>query len=634
MRIHRAGTNGGRASEGRQVFSRATLARTLLLLVGLIPLLLASCSTDSVSATSPAKDQTFTWPFVGAKKISYAQILDPALIYRLDDLPTAQMIFTSLVTLDKDLKVAPDAATSWDVAQSGVEYTFHLRPNMKFSDGQPLTAKDFAYSIDRALDPRLCPVYDAQTYGPQGPQGEGIAGSCDNIAATYLTAILGATDKLGTKGDNIPSLISQGDDPKKGLNVIDPLTLKIRLNAPVSYFLQALTYPTSFALEQSFVENPQWAGGKWVDHLDQGGCSGPFKVQSYGDGTQMTLVPNPAWQDAWDKHIQIQQVQRPVVYDQDQAYSDYRAGKYDYVVVPSTSYNTARGQGDFHEVPTLSTVFASLNWAKAPFDNLQVRQAFALSLNKQILVDRIEQGAGAPSNHFVPRGMPGYDVNLKNPPPDGTQSLTGNQTAATNLLKKAQDSCPASGNFFDKRYAYCRYIVSVDGKPLQDITFYYRQGKVAQAALAIGAADQWKNSLGLSVKAVGLDDSIFFGQNVALPAAEDPMQGWFLGWIADYPDPQDWLSLFFRTDAGYNWTGVSDPEIDQLLDGADKELNFDKRMGMYNQVEQWAVDNGGMIPISQEKYSWRQRPWVSGFALTPLQSMIDVNWPNVVILTH
>ena len=499
------------------MFSRATLARTLLLLVGLIPLLLASCSTDSVSATSPAKDQTFTWPFVGAKKISYAQILDPALIYRLDDLPTAQMVFTSLVTLDKDLKVAPDAATSWDVAQSGVEYTFHLRPNMKFSDGQPLTAKDFAYSIDRALDPRLCPVYDAQTYGPQGPQGDGIAGSCDNIAATYLTTILGATDKLGAKGDNIPSLISQGDDPKKGLNVIDPLTLKIRLTTPVSFFLQALTYPTSFALEQSFVENPQWAGGKWVDNLDKGGCSGPFKVSSYGDGTQMTLVPNAAWQDAWDKHIQIQQVQRPVIYDQDQAYSDYRAGKYDYVVVPSTSYNTARGQGDFHEVPTLSTVFASLNWAKAPFDNLEVRQAFALSLNKQILVDRIEQGAGAPSNHFVPRGMPGYNVNLKNPPPDGTQSLTGNQTAATTLLKKAQDSCPASGNFFDKRYAYCRYIVGVDGKPPLDITFYYRQGKVAQAALAIGAADQWKNSLGLNVKAVGLDDSIFFGVNVAAP---------------------------------------------------------------------------------------------------------------------
>jgi peptide/nickel transport system substrate-binding protein/oligopeptide transport system substrate-binding protein len=634
MRIHRAGTNGERASEGRRVFSRATLARTLLLLVGLIPLLLASCSTESVSATSPAKDQTFTWPFVGAKKISYAQILDPAIIQKLVDLPTAQMVFTSLVTLDKDLKVAPDAATSWDVASSGVEYTFHLRPNMKFSDGQPLTAKDFAYSIDRALDPRLCSEYDVQTYGSQGPKGVGIGGQCRIMADTYLSTILGAPEKLAAEGDSVPSLISQGDDPQKGLNVIDPLTLKIRLNSQATYFLQALTYPTAFALEQSFVENPQWAGGKWVDNLDKGGCSGPFKVSSYGDGTQMTLVPSAAWQDAWDKHIQIQQVQRPVIYDPDQAYSDYRAGKYDYVVVPGTSYNTARGQGDFHEVPTLSTVFASLNWAKAPFDNLEVRQAFALSLNKQILVDRIEQGAGAPSNHFVPRGMPGYNVNLKNPPPDGTQSLTGNQTAATTVLKKAQDSCPASGDFTLKRYAYCRYIVSVDGKAPQEITIYYRQVATTQGALAIGAADQWKNSLGLNVKAVGLDDSIFLDTNISGTAAENPMQGWFLGWIADYPDPQDWLSLFFSSSGGVNLNGVSDPEIDKLLSDADKELNFDKRMGMYNQVEQWAVDQGGMIPISQEKYSWRQRQWVSGFALTPLQTMIDTNWPNVVILAH
>jgi peptide/nickel transport system substrate-binding protein/oligopeptide transport system substrate-binding protein len=600
--------------------------------VGLIPLLLASCGTDSVSASSPAKDQTFTWPFVGAKKISYAQILDPALIQRLDDLPTAQMIFASLVTLDKNLKVAPDAATSWDVGQSGTLYTFHLRPNMKFSDGQPLTAKDFAYSIDRALDPRLCPVYDAQTYGPNGPQEEGVAGSCRNVADTYLMNILGADTKLAATGNNVPSLI--GSDANKGLTVIDPLTLQIRLNAPVSFFLQALTYPTSFALEQSFVENTQWAGGKWVDHLDQGGCSGPFKVSSYGDGTQMSLVPDSAWEDAWDKHIQLQQIQRPVIYDQDQAYSDYRAGKYDYVVVPSTSYNTARGQGDFHEVPTLSTVFASLNWAKPPFNNPQVRQAFALSLNKQILVDRIEQGAGAPSNHFVPRGMPGYNVNLKNPPPDATQSLTGNQTAASTLLKQAQQSCPASGVFTDKRFDYCRYIVGVGGKAPLEITFYYRKTKVAQGALALGAADQWKNSLGLNVKAVALDDSVILGTNISLPAAQDPMQGWFLGWISDYPDPQDWLSLFFRTGAGYNWTGVSDPSIDKLLDDADKELNFDKRMGMYNQVEQWVVDNGAMIPISQEKYSWRQRDWVSGFALTPLQSMIDTNWPSVVILAH
>jgi oligopeptide transport system substrate-binding protein len=505
---------------------RLALSRALLL--GLIPLFLASCGASSTAATAPAKEQTFVWPYIGAKKIGYGQILDPASVYRLNDAPTVQMLFAGLVTLDKDLKVAPDAAISWDIDRTGTMYTFHLRPNMTFSDGQPLTAKDFAYSIDRALDPRLCPIFDAQTYGPSGPQGAGLRGTCKPIATGYLEHVLGAAAKIGATGNAVPSLTSAGNDPTKGLNIIDPLTLVIRVDAPVSYFLEALTYPTALALEQSFVENQQWVGGRWVDHLDQGGCSGQFKVSSYGDGEQMTLIPNPAWQDAWDKRIRLQRVVRPVIYDGDDAYANYRAGKYDFVVVPATNYSTARGQGDFHEVPTLSTRFLSLNWAKPPFDNLQVRQAFALALNKQILVDRIENGAGAPSNHFVPRGMPGYNLTLKNPPPDATQSLTGNQTAAMALLKKAQDACPASGVFTDKRYAYCRYIVGVGGKGPQEITIYYRQVNPADKALTVGAVDQWKNSLGLNVTAAALDEDSFFG-HFDFPAAQNPMQAWFLG---------------------------------------------------------------------------------------------------------
>jgi peptide/nickel transport system substrate-binding protein/oligopeptide transport system substrate-binding protein len=266
-----------------------------------------------------------------------------------------------------------------------------------------------------------------------------------------------------------------------------------------------------------------------------------------------------------------------------------------------------------------------------------VRQAFALALNKQILVDRIEQGAGAPTNHFVPRGMPGYNVNLRNAAPDRTQSLTGNQTAATALLKQAQDACPASGDFSEKRYAYCRYLVGVGGAAPAPITIAYRQINPADQALTQGAVEQWRNALGLTITAAPLDDKAYFGAS-ALGAAHNPLQGWLLGWSADYPDPQDWLSLFFRTPTAssglYNWSGVSDPEIDQLLDGADKELNYDKRMGPYNQVEQWAIDQVGVIPLTQEKASWRQRPWVSGFTLTPIQTVVSANWPNVVILAH
>jgi peptide/nickel transport system substrate-binding protein/oligopeptide transport system substrate-binding protein len=637
MEMRRAERQVTQSDAGRRASSQWAYAP--LLLLALLPLLLASCATDAAAATSPAKDQTFVWPYVGARKIGYGQILDPASVYRLDDAPTVQMLFAGLVTLDRDLKVAPDAATSWDIDQTGTRYTFHLRPNMRFSDGQPLTAKDFAYSIDRALDPRLCGVFDAQTYGPNGPQDDGVGSTCKPVATGYLQHVLGAVAKINASADSaaVPSLVGTGADPTKGLIVIDPLTLLIRLDAPASYFLEALTYPTALALEQSFVEKPQWAGGAWVDHLDQGGCSGPFTVQSYGDGTQMTLAPNAAWEGAWGKTMRVQRVVRPLVYNGDDAYNEYRAGKYDYVVVPATSYNTAHGQGDFHEIPTLQTRYIALNWDRAPFDNLQVRQAFALSLNKQILVDRIEQGAGVPSNHFVPRGMPGYDNSLKNATPDGTQSLTGNQTVASALLKQAQDACPSSGVFTEKRYAYCRYLVTAGGKAPLALTMYYRQVKPADQALAVGAVEQWRNALGLNITAAPLDDKAFFHAFDA-PPAQNPMQAWFLGWNADYPDPQDWLSLFFRTPTAssglYNWSGVSDPDVDKLLDDADKELNYDKRMGMYNQVEQYAIANVGVIPISQETFSWRQRSWVSGFALTPIQTVIDTNWPNVVILEH
>jgi oligopeptide transport system substrate-binding protein len=509
------------------------------------------------------------------------------------------------------------------VDQTGTQYTFHLRANMRFSDGQPITAKDFAYSIDRALDPRLCDKFDSDTYGPHA------ADSCDStLGFNYIGNIAGAAAKQSATGNTVPTIISNGNDPSKGLNIIDPLTLVIRLDAPVSFFLEALTYPTALVLEQSFVDNPQWAGGKWVDHLDQGGCSGPFKVQSYGSGVQMTMVPNSAWEDAWGQHIQLKQVVRPVVSDGGDAYNNYRAGKYDYVRVPGNTYVTARAQGDFHEVPTLITRFFGMNWTKAPFNNLQVRQAFALALNKQLLVDRLENGAATPTNHFVPRGMPGYNLSLKNPPPDGTQSLTGNQAAAATLLKKAQDSCPASGVFTDKRYDYCRYIV---GNTPLEIDFYARKDQPTTAELMHTATLQWSAALGLNVKDVLVDRATLFAN---LRAKPNPLQGWSFGWVADYPDPQDFLSFFFRTGATYNYTGISDPSLDKLLDDADKELNFDKRMGMYNQAEQFVLDNVGIMPLQQEKFIWRQRAWVSGFSLNSLGLMVDTNWPNVVILAH
>ncbi len=287
------------------------LAWGLALLVGIVPLLLAGCAPQQADAAQLAADQTFTWPYYGATKINYGEMLDPASLSTLVDSGAIDMIYVGLVSLNGSLQPQPDAATSWKIDSTGTVYTFSLRHNMKFSDGTPLTATDFAYSIDRAVSSYavLCQtpnVNDANSYGVNAPAG---SSSCFNNGSTYLNYILGAAAKLSATSPNgAPSLISDSSNPNRGLTVIDPDTLQIKLTAPIPFFLDQLTYPTSYAVEKSLVENSAYAGGTWVAHLDTAGCSGPFKVSSYGDGGTLTLVPNPFWEDAWGKPLTLTKV--------------------------------------------------------------------------------------------------------------------------------------------------------------------------------------------------------------------------------------------------------------------------------------------------------------------------------------
>jgi peptide/nickel transport system substrate-binding protein/oligopeptide transport system substrate-binding protein len=613
--------------------SHSGAARLLLLLAGFVPLLLAGCTPQGPNGTPLAQNQVLTWPLsastnVDKASISNSEMLDPASVSFYADVATINMVYVGLVRFDSNLNAQPDAASALpDIDSSGKVYTFHLRPGMTFSDGQPLQAKDFAYSIDRALDPTLCTVQDATVYKTDGSTVQ-----CDDsLGKAYLGHILGAIERH--KGI-ISSMIANGDDPNKGLSVIDPLTLKIRLDAPISYFLQTLGYPTSYAVEQSFIA--KYPGGAWVNHLDSGGCSGPFKVKSYGDGSTMTLEPSTNWETVWGKHITLTQVVRPLMTDGNVEYTNYRQGQYDYTDVPQNNYDTAHSQSDFAQIPTLSTRYFGLNWKVAPFDNLQVRQAFSLALNKQLLVDTIEHGGGIPTNHIVPQGMPGFNPALLTPPPDKTQSITGNQKAAQDLLSQAKATCPAPGFFIDKPHTYCKYITG--SNPLEIDIWARPNGLFPWQDITRAAADQWGQVLGLNVKYQQIDRNHLFGHILGT----DPKTGintndlpiWGAGWLADYADPQDFLSLQFASGQGYNASQVSDSGLDQLLNKADVELDQTKRLQDYYQAEQFASDYVAWIPFQQDIFYWRQRSWVHGFSLNSLQQIPDVNWANVTILEH
>ena len=595
--------------------------RVALALMGLIALLVAACGPDSGGQAALAKDQTFTWPYFGTDQANFGEVLDPTSIFAAEDTGTISMLYSGLVTYGPNLSVVADLAKDWTVDNTGTVYTFHLQPNLHFSDGTAITAADFAYSIDRALDPTLCTVLDAKSYGPQG------SGTCTQEGGVYLTAILGAANRLDPTLDpanpNTKSLIGQGsNDTKHGLVVVDPQTLQIRLAAPAAYFLEALTYPTADVVEKSLID--KYPGGLWVEHLDEGGCSGPFKVKSYGGGKLLKLVPNTGWESVKGK-LTLTEVDRPIIKRIGDEYDNYRAGQYDYTDIPGSDYTFARGQDDFNEVPTLTTQYFGLNFDKPPFNNMLIRRAFDLALNKQLLVDRILNGASIPTNHIVPRGMPGYNASLTNPPPDGTQSLTGNQDAATKLIAQAKTSCtnPAPGT----DTSYCPYIT--DG---QEIDITYDSNQQTDQDITTAAAQSWAAVLGLNVKAVGsgVDTNTYYS-NIFIARK---YTAWSVGWIADYPDPQDWLSLQFQSTQTYNAEGVHDSSLDALLKKADQDQNQTSRMAEYNQAEQQVINEVAWIPYAQGKGYWRLRPWVRGFGLNSLLGFPDVNWPNVYIVQH
>lgn len=610
-------TGGARATRPRT----KGRAATLLTLMGALTLILSACNIGlggGTTTVSLAANQSFTWPYVDNNGVmGHNAVLDPAQIITYKDLALVSMVYTNLVTFSPNLGIQPDAATHWDVDPTATIYTFHLRSNMKFSDGTPITAADFAYSIDRALDPNLCSVGSANTYAP--------INACAQVGAAHLNYLIGWDKRLG---GTIPSMIANGDNPQFGLNVIDPLTLKIRLTAPIRFFLQSLTYPTGDVVEKKLIQ--KYPGGSWVDHLDEAGASGPFKIKSYGAGKVMTLVPNPYWEQAFNKQLKLTEVVRPVYTTVGSEYDAYRAGANDYTDVSLADYPFARGQSDFHDVIALETDYFGLNFSRAPFDNLEVRQAFDLALNKQLLVDSIEKGGAVPTNHIVPEGMPGYFPGLTNPQQDGTQSLTGNLDAAQSLFSKAQSNCPAPGAYLPPKLDYCPYIF---GNSPQEIDLYVPSDNETQVSIARTAASFWNQSLNVKVvvKVVTFDTLVgYLGQ----PSTTDPMQFWNIGWIADYPDPQDWLTIQFETGGPDNSSGMHDATFDKLVQAADVEGSAVKRMQLYNSAEQEAVNQASWIPYQQSKIAWRMRTYVRGFTYDGLGLMVDQNWANVYIAAH
>ena len=475
--------------------------------------------------------------------------LDPSLSQDATSARYIVEIFSGLVTLDKDLNVVPDIAESWDVSEDGTVYTFHLRKNVRFHDGKPVTAKNFKYAIERACDPRTGSV----------------------TADTYLGDIVGAKAKLRGQANEV-----------KGVEVLDDYTLRITIDAPKPYFLAKLTHSTAFALDP---ENVERGGRTWTDHPNG---TGPFRLAEYRLGERIVLERNPYYYR--EPKPKLERV--VFILAGGSAMTMYENGELDAVLVGLTDIERATDPANpLHKeltiAPTLSTFYLGFNVTQPPFDDVKVRQAFNYALDKQKIIDVVYKKTVPVARGIVPPNMPGYDNSDLKP-------LEFDLDKAKQLIAES-------------KYG------SVDNFP--EITLYTTGAGGATSRVIEAIVGMYEKNLGIKIGIEQTDWATFL---VEISRPENPYQMYSLGWIADYPDPQNFLDVLFHSESMDNHMGYSNPEVDRLLEEARTEQDHDKRMALYHKAEQMILNDVPWVPLHYDVEYWLTKPYVKGMIYPPM----------------
>jgi len=326
------------------------------------------------SLTGPAAAETVIHRGNGAEPES----LDP---HKLTGVPEANLTYDlseGLLVLSPKAEPAPGVAESWDISDDGTTYTFHLRQDAKWSNGDPVTAEDFVYSFRRAVDPAT-----ASDYAP-------------------ILSVIKNADPIINGEDK--------DLSKLGVEAVDAHTLKIALNASTPYFLGLMTHSISFPVHKATVET---FGDQWT-RPGNSVTNGPYMIQEWTPQSRIVLVKNPNFWDA--ANVKIDKVIYYPTEDIAEELKRFRAGELDitYTVpsdqIPWIRKNLAK---QYHNVPYLGTYYYVVNLTREPLGSgLKLRQALALAIDRKILVEKITQAGQLPAYSWVPPGIPGYESAL------------------------------------------------------------------------------------------------------------------------------------------------------------------------------------------------------------------------------
>jgi peptide/nickel transport system substrate-binding protein/oligopeptide transport system substrate-binding protein len=436
-----------------------------------------------------------------------------------------------------------------------------------------------AYSLDRALQPA----------------------TKSTVAPIYLKLIKDSDQLLAGR---IQTLI--GDS----ILTPDPHTLVITTSKPSAYFLSMLTNTCAYVVEKSMVQK---YGSGFTDHLDEGGSSGPFKVAAFVHRSHIDFVSNTRY---YGQQPQLQKVSLVIYHSDEETYQDYQNGKLDQTAVPLTNLESERKHKEFNQSPQLWINYYAMNYLAKPFDNIHIRQAFALAIDKNAIAHNVWKNTLLPTNHIVPQGMDGYNPQLTGP--DGTTNLSGNPKKAQQLLHQGMQE---------------EHLTAIPEITLTYVTGVSNFDQEVQALV-----QNWQRVLNVTVTPDPVDYTTLLDKVTAATGNPNGIQMWGLAWVGEYPDLQDWLSLQFGRGSAYNNmnygensspTAALQQQAQQQMAQADTAMNASQRTQRYQQAEQQIVNDVGWIPMTQETSTFLRSSNIVGIVDNAENIIPPDDWANI-----
>jgi oligopeptide transport system substrate-binding protein len=505
----------------------------------------------NVLAMPPAQSDTGEFRMIVGEPSS----LDPNIATDFSIYVTSQL-FDALYRLQDDGTLKMLGAESYEVSEDGLIWTFKLNPNAKWSDGQPVTADDWVYSWLRALSPEL-----------------------GSAVATFMTAIKGASDY--TAG-------TITDPAEVGLRAVDPLTFEVAMAQPSPQFQAVAGLPYLTPVPRHVIEQ---FGDEWTEAPNLV-SNGPYKLEAWDHDQQIVLARNENYGSeppAIERALLTIATGDPCV-AQVQA---YEADEVDFATcVPSQDIARMRDQypDEFSLQPLSATIFPAFDNSQEPWNDVRVRQAFSLAIDRQAIVDVLTEGTSEPAPLLVPEGIVGRD---------DSHALTGTVDDAKQLLADA--GYPDGAGF-----------------PEFTITTTVARGRKELAELV---QQMWKDNLGVTGTVEVLEENAYRAWVNA--RKDEPYDIQINAWYTDYVDPNNWYKEVFVDD--YRNMHFTNEEFIDLVDQAAFELDEAKRAEHFTQADAILEREVPAIPAYYPTDIQLRKPWLQGLGHTDVLGLYYIS---------